>query len=714
MNVSANSTLMKSLPIIATMLGKQHGINVICDPTIQTAMTNGRTIYLPPIPDNEDAKVLVSGYIDHESAHIRETDFDVPFGAGLTATLLNIIEDIRIEKILGGIYPGCRKNLLALEEWLVNNDGYDITDENSHPAVILVNRIHHGLRVKVLKNLCTQDLADKALAAFNKVFPQDLVAKIEPLISEAETAKDTEHARDISDAIVAIIKAADPEQYKDQAPPPPPPSKSENSSEDESSDSSGAGEGDGDAGHGGQGEIGDGNGEGEGDSNPVSPTKNESEEGESTEGGTGDGEGDSEESDGQNNQDGGAGNGGEPGDDSDDSAGGSSGDGEGDSGTDESTKGSESGSDSSSETGESETNSGNDGSGDADAGDGETGDVPGGSDADQGEAGNTDTSKSGQDSSGSAAESAVASPIDGPAQAEAIKALQQSLEEEVVKGSDLGDKIAALINSMSQDARKTGIPTVSIASTEAHDNSGREHLSPGHVLAQTNALRARLVSLVEASKRKRTPARRVGTRIQTQSLYKLSYGDSRIFQSKHHKPAVNTGIVILVDESSSMTRLAGVANESAMATALALEGIPGVNLAVAGFGSRLDFSTMTYIPRIAPRKAFSKRVDPTSFVGRAEGYTPMTQALQWAVSELSGLRNITRKIVFVITDGEPDCPVSASETVRKMEAASIETYGLGIKHVISKSLIPKSSSITDIQDLPAVVFNLLKNILIEE
>ena len=650
MTAVSNSTLMKTLPMIAMALGKKHNIKVVCDRAIDTAQTDGQTIYLPPIPDNEDAKILVSGYIDHESAHIRCTDFSVHMGRGIQKSLVNVIEDIRIEKILGAEYIGCRENLLALEEWFVNHDMYDVTTVTSPPAEILLNRIHHGLRVKVLDNQCTASLAQAAFAAYHKVFPQDLISTIEPLIAEAETAKDTQHVVEISAAIVEIIKAADPESYKDPEPPQGPPSSSGDQDKGDESDQ------------------GDANDDG---SDAPKPDEDQSSKGEGGKSG--------DESESADTPEGPAGNGpGEKGDAD------SSGDGSDSNGSNsDSTEGGDTGADST-----------------------EGGDT-GADSSKQGEEADTSSKSTSPEPESSTSDQ-------GPSQKSAVKSLQQSCDQEVVQNSDLGDRLAQLINEMSRDAMVTGTPTVAMATAVAHTNTGEAHLKSSEVKAQTNALRQRLIGLLEASARKRMPPRSSGSRVQARALPRLSCGNPRIFQSRPHKPAVNTGVVILIDESSSMARLAGTANESALATALAFEAIPGVQLAVAGFGGKYCPVALGPVPNIAPRKGFQQRANPKEFVSRAYGSTPMTQALQWASGELAALRNVTRKIVFVITDGAPDSPLTASAAVRMMERSSIETYGLGIKYRISPELIPKSSSITDIQDLPSVVFNLLKNILIEE
>jgi hypothetical protein len=56
-------------------------------------------------------EILANGFIDHEAAHLRYTDFTVSARPGLAKLLTNLLEDIRIEQALGVDYPGSRHNL---------------------------------------------------------------------------------------------------------------------------------------------------------------------------------------------------------------------------------------------------------------------------------------------------------------------------------------------------------------------------------------------------------------------------------------------------------------------------------------------------------------------------------------------------------------------------------------------------------------------------
>ncbi|MCK6444685.1 cobaltochelatase CobT-related protein [Elstera cyanobacteriorum] len=109
--------LLSCLPLLAASLGHRHGVTVeIGGPR---AYTDGRVIRLPDLPTSGDPRFLglVRGYIDHEAAHIRFTDFDLLRREQpdvLEKYVWNILEDWRIEDRLAKLYPGCGENFRAL------------------------------------------------------------------------------------------------------------------------------------------------------------------------------------------------------------------------------------------------------------------------------------------------------------------------------------------------------------------------------------------------------------------------------------------------------------------------------------------------------------------------------------------------------------------------------------------------------------------------
>ena len=110
--------VLNCLPLLASVLGDQYGVQVRIGG--KEACTNGKVIYLPALPMDCEPELLAMarGFVDHEAAHIRHTDFTALRTAKLdpvTFNLFNCLEDWRIEKKLSAIFPGCRHNL----NWLI-------------------------------------------------------------------------------------------------------------------------------------------------------------------------------------------------------------------------------------------------------------------------------------------------------------------------------------------------------------------------------------------------------------------------------------------------------------------------------------------------------------------------------------------------------------------------------------------------------------------
>ena len=111
---------IRSLPLVASALGRKYGLRVVIGG--EQAATNGDTIYLPSLPlkSPPELMALARGFLDHEAAHVRETSMKALRSTNLTPLeqhVWNTIEDWRVEKILGDIFPGCRCNF----DWLIRH-----------------------------------------------------------------------------------------------------------------------------------------------------------------------------------------------------------------------------------------------------------------------------------------------------------------------------------------------------------------------------------------------------------------------------------------------------------------------------------------------------------------------------------------------------------------------------------------------------------------
>ena len=133
------------------MLGDKLGVKVVIGSS-DTACTNGDTIFLPPLPVDDDGVLysLVNGFIDHEAAHIRHTNLDVLKGKRLTPVekhLWNAIEDWRVEHEIIKRYPGCHEHFTWLiRHFFLHDADAETAGESESPAFSVLNYVLLTLR----------------------------------------------------------------------------------------------------------------------------------------------------------------------------------------------------------------------------------------------------------------------------------------------------------------------------------------------------------------------------------------------------------------------------------------------------------------------------------------------------------------------------------------------------------------------------------------
>jgi cobalamin biosynthesis protein CobT len=89
-------------------------MRVVFDGSTPRVNLEKRTIYLPILPDALDERTLalLRGWIDHESAHIRyKTRHAKAKHDGLLHLVHNVLEDVRVEKMMSEEFPGSNWNL---------------------------------------------------------------------------------------------------------------------------------------------------------------------------------------------------------------------------------------------------------------------------------------------------------------------------------------------------------------------------------------------------------------------------------------------------------------------------------------------------------------------------------------------------------------------------------------------------------------------------
>lgn len=90
----------------------------------------------------------------------------------------------------------------------------------------------------------------------------------------------------------------------------------------------------------------------------------------------------------------------------------------------------------------------------------------------------------------------------------------------------------------------------------------------------------------------------------------------------------------------------------------------------------------------------------------------MTQAIWHAAASLLGCRE-PRKLLWVVTDGLPNDPVSTLDILARCRASGIETVGIGLGVEVGH-LFPAALVINDLGELRTRLFELSKALLIAD
>lgn len=118
------------LGTLSRVLSKNRDIVVTISGSM--AFTDGKRINIPVLQEDADIKPKVDGFIDHETLHIIHTDMTkyesylnaIPDGnkdnKQVFADIMNVVEDVRIEKLGSRKYPGMKTNLKKLLDIVVS------------------------------------------------------------------------------------------------------------------------------------------------------------------------------------------------------------------------------------------------------------------------------------------------------------------------------------------------------------------------------------------------------------------------------------------------------------------------------------------------------------------------------------------------------------------------------------------------------------------
>lgn len=585
-----NRDVLNCLPLLASVLGKRYGVEVHIGG--QIAGTDGRTIYLPSLPLDSDDELLtrVRGFIDHESAHIRFTDFET-FERNAENPVLkyivNAIEDWRVEKDMSGVFPGCRGNLNKLIPYLIS-EPYQTP---KRPGMAILHAILRTVRRWDVPTINLSECLKFVEGHFPGLWPQiqDVLDKVQ------SQCFSTQDAVTFSREIMAIMQRycnANTNTSESEADTPAPGIGSKDDQQSSDADRR----------------------DGENGTESTGPfqARNESSSGSS------------------------------------------------DQGTVEKLAGDEK---------EDQTPSCP---------------VEGASE--------TPVSKmSCQDPLGAAKITEKT--------ASEVKELLKSAAADLPKTT--GEYLQNALQKIGGNIPRNG--ALEVAKIEWKETSELSPEKMAEAGRTTTALRTRLQNLLQASTLQRSrPAQR--GRLNSSGLYKMMIQDPKIFLDRENKKSIDTAIHILLDSSGSMSDRIQLAGRACYAVGKALEAVRGISVGISVFPSNKKGGIYPIVPQ-------GKKVH-NRFKMSAVGVTPLSEALWWTMQTMMFLPQ-TRKLILIITDGEPSNPDSTTFAIDKAQKIGFELYGIGIKSDnICKFLPNNSIAIQEMGDLPASMFTILQKALL--
>ena len=529
-----------------------------------TAYSTGGSINIP-IGDFSDPRFMkmVQGYIDHEIGHESETEHGymakaISIGGNLMGSILNALEDARMENSRGNIYPGARINLevlfsIAIEDEIIPNPN----DMKQNIMEVIFSYILHASRELVCGYTATH--ASLALSIIRQsagdVFADGLVE----LLKESPSMKTTYCAFQLAEKIY---------NYLDQSVNNPPPKQQPQPGQSQDSDDADSGS--------------------SSDSN-----------------------------------------------DDDDSQG------QSDSNDDDGSQGQSGSNDDDGSQGQSESNDddGSSSEGSADS-----------------------SSPDGNDESSSSPNSGL----------QGVKADLDTLHDYHEEVQDcITDKARNYDDVDTAELQCLRIDKASNATMVSFDLAGWRSLSSKFARTLQKVIIDKTETLKMASS--------TGRRIMRSKLASSQLGNDDVFEYREETEALDSSVMLLVDASGSMGfDNMREANKTALGFAKGFQRM-GIDIEVNYYGVYNQIASRN---EIYTAKEFGKKLDVSKFSVASSGTTPTEEALFYALVRMSN-QTQQNKIIFLITDGQPDCGNSVQMVHEKLVNAGVKVIpiGLGTKSV---------------------------------
>jgi len=266
---------------------------------------------------------------------------------------------------------------------------------------------------------------------------------------------------------------------------------------------------------------------------------------------------------------------------------------------------------------------------------------------------------------------------------------------------NIGEILSEALNGSTSTQGRQPIRVAQLGSRELSPFPPQEH---ARIRQVESALKVRLQSTMQSLQLKKSCIGRRG-RIRSDRLAGVVTSNPRLFIRHEERKGINTAVHILLDCSSSMNREMDLASKACFAIARALESIKGINVGVTSFPAVKNGGTA-----VSAIVAHGERVHGR-FSTKCFGGTPMGEAIWWVLQQMI-LQEEPRKMMIVITDGQPDCQINATEAIQTGELLGMELFGVGIRTDSVKKLFKKKACrVNELNELAPAMYRLLSGAL---
>ncbi len=289
------------------------------------------------------------------------------------------------------------------------------------------------------------------------------------------------------------------------------------------------------------------------------------------------------------------------------------------------------------------------------------------------------------------------------------QALAEVLADDAEGGAgDLDERVRAAIEELTGKVQSRSHCTtlqhdLDLGASSTHPLLSGEEVDLNAALCASGAIRSKLRQLLEAQCATQERVGTRGNRLSGKHLVRAQLNDPRIFRRVSSGVAVDTAVVLVGDVSPSMDGLPlQLLNQALFAASTALSSLEGVETGIVAFPGRQVVLNFGQSPT-RYRERFTLAI--------AGGGTPLEQGVMQALHLLRTSRK-ARKLMVVLTDGEPNDADTAAAALDLAESQGVETFGVGIMTMAVEDLFRRHVVIDDVHQLPTQLMGLLKDQLL--